>query len=202
MDENNFSAPPVNMLNTNDENLNVNSNAAPPELPLQEEVNTKDGEEKITAHDDKDEQNNNNNQEQEEEEYEEMERPMIRHNNYYDEEEEIGCCRKTFQYIFIVALYGLAIWGIILTILYGGYIGIIDDVSCIILASIMLYLTIKNRTTGGMKMGLLSVFLFFSSSVIRSINIIFMSSNIMSYVILFVVRGLFSFVLSFFNCKR
>ena len=83
MDENNFSAPPVNMLNTNDENLNVNSNAAPPELPLQEEVNTKDGEEKITAQDDKDEQNNNNNQEQEEEEYEEMERPMIRHNNYY-----------------------------------------------------------------------------------------------------------------------
>ena len=199
MDENNFSAPPVNMLNTNEDNHN--SNAAPPELPSQEEVNTKDGKEEITTEDDKNEQNNNNNNnnQEQEEEIEEIERPLIRHHHY---EEEIGCARKTIQYIAIVALYIFAVWGIILQILYGGYFGIIDDVFCVLLASIMLFLTIKKRSTGGLKMGALTLLIFLLGAAARGVNTAFMSSNIITNIILLIVRSIFLMFMCTLNCNR
>ena len=59
MDDNDFSAPPVNPLNSNEENND--SYSAPPQLPLESDLKTKE-ETKTDFGDNENSQNNNNNE--------------------------------------------------------------------------------------------------------------------------------------------
>ena len=141
MDEN-ISAPPSIKLNINEES-NIDYYPPPDEIENKtkdeqytlgnnnEEYNNKENNEKEKyeyneeVNNEKDNNNYNNKEEYEEkgieEEKEQIQRPLNSNNN-----NEIDIIRLVFQSIYIVVVYGLAIWELVLQIVYVFTYDIID----------------------------------------------------------------------------
>ena len=194
MDDNDFSAPPVNPLNSNEENND--HYPAPSQLPLESDLKTKE-ETKTDFGDNENSQNNNNNENNNNQvDDDEIYQPIERHYYY-----EIEKCRKISQYIGCILLYGFSIWGIILATIFGPSYGLIDDGFLIILASIMLYLTIKKRSTGRKKLGAVTLIIMFLGFAARGMNTFFIKKGIGIYIGLLAARSIFLIYIIILNCN-
>ena len=114
----------------------------------------------------------NDDEEEEEEEKDEIKRPWLKDFFY-----EIGTTRKVLQSIAVSLIYGFAIWGLILQIIDGVSYGLIDVGILIIFGTIMLIITIKKRSTGGCKMGILTIAVIFVGGAPTMVNFFFVEST-------------------------
>ena len=166
MDEN-FSAPPAIELN-----LNENINSPSPEPDSEEEHKNKEEQNNVTVGNNNEEKKDEQEEEEEEEEKDEIKRPWLKDFFY-----EIGTTRKVLQSIAVSLIYGFAIWGLILQIIDGVSYGLIDVGILIIFGTIMLIITIKKRSTGGCKMGILTIAVIFVGGAPTMVNFFFVEST-------------------------
>ena len=187
MDEG-FSAPPAIELNFKEEDKNINS--LTPEFASEEEQKMKDELNYVTI-----ENNNKENEEEtkhEEQEVEEKQRPLVG-----DINNEIGTKRKVLQCIAIFFLYAFALWELILQILYGFSYEFIDVVILTAFATFMLIFTIKKRSTGGCKFGLITFAVTFLGLIPIGLNMAHTEFNNMFIIFLCVRTGvMFIFICS------
>ena len=183
-----FSGPPAIELNLNEENKNINS--LTPELASEEEQKMNDEQNNVTI-------GNNNEEKKEETKHEEQEaqekkRPLVGDINY-----EIGTKRKVLQCIAIAFLYAFALWELILQIIYGFSYGLIDIGILLAFATFMLIFTIKKRSTGGCKFGLITFAVTFLGLIPIGLNMAHTEFNNMFIIFLCVRTGvMFIFICS------
>ena len=182
MDED-FSAPPAINVNLN-ENLNSPSSELDPK--------------------EKDEQNNvslginsEENIEEQEEEEEEREKPWL--NDFYY---EIGKTRKILQSIAVSLIYGFALWGLILQIMDGVSYGLIDVGILIAFGTFMLIITIKKRSTGGCKIGTLTIAVIFLGDVPTIVNFFYVKNTKKLLIFTIVKSVVLMFLLTPLNCNK
>ena len=182
MDED-FSAPPAINVNLN-ENLNSPSSELDPK--------------------EKDEQNNvslginsEENIEEQEEEEEEREKPWL--NDFYY---EIGKTRKVLQSIAVSLIYGFALWGLILQIMDGVSYGLIDVGILIAFGTFMLIITIKKRSTGGCKIGTLTIAVIFLGDVPTIVNFFYVKNTKKLLIFTIVKSVVLMFLLTPLNCNK
>ena len=187
MDED-FSAPPAIELNFKEEDKNINS--LTPETASEEEQKMKDELNYVTIGN-----NNEENKEEtkhEEQEVEKKQRPLVG-----DINNEIGTKRKVLQCIAISFLYGFALWELILQIIYGFSYEFIDVVILTAFATFMLIFTIKKRSTGGCKFGLITFAVTFLGLIPIGLNMAHTEFNNMFIIFLCVRTGvMFIFICS------
>ena len=193
MDDYNGSIKPIN--DSNEENPDLNSAPIPSESEIKN--NTPIPNVNYTNEQYYNINNNNIHYNQEDVIYPEyIERPIIEQNN------EVGDCRKVFQYIFVVILYICTIFGIVLQIIYGINIALIDDALICSLASIMLFFTLKNKSTNILPLGLYTIAITIGGFLIRGYSFNYISGKVLLAVGYFMARN---FILMFcisVNCNK
>ena len=186
MDEYDGSAPPASILDSNEENMNSAPPQIQPTYPSEDEIKlnqeTKDPNQVSDNNNNENNNNNDNNEEEDDEEYVPV-RPVVQY--HYD---EIGKYRIITQYVFCFILYGCSIFGISLNCVYGAKYSLIDDVFLFILPSIMLYLTIKKRSTFGTKLGLSTLGIWLLGLAPRVVDLFFLSEGRKLFTILMIIR--------------
>ena len=184
MDEEDFSAPPAIELQLKEDDNNIDS--LPPGIVPEEEQKMNDEQNNVTIgnnnEEKKEETKHEEQEEEEEEEEEEIQRPLFRNFVY-----EIGTARKVLQSIATSLIYGFAIWGLTLQIIYGINYGFIDVGILLAFATFMLIFTIKKRTTGGCKFGAMTMAVIFLGAVPNIVNFFF-TRNFSMFLIYFLVK--------------
>ena len=190
------SAPPISVIQSNEENLN----SAPPQIessyPSEDEIKKNQETKDSTTSGDNNNNENNNNQEEDDDEYVPV-RPIVIHHHY-----EPAKARLIAQSIFCILIYGCSIWGISLNSIYGINYSLIDDIILFLLASIMLYLTIRKRTTCETKLGVLTLILTFLGFVVRGLATAFFNIAVLKFVVLLIIRTLILVFCTTFNCNE
>ena len=194
MDNFNGSVKPINIDDSIEENPDLNS--AP--IPSESEISNNTPTPNINyVNEQYNNQNNNNYYNQEEINYiDDIERPIIEH---YD---EIGLCRTILQYIFIILLYSCFIWGIILQIIYGLSLALIADAVLCSIASIMLFYTLKKRSSAGIKFGAYTLCVAIVGFGVMGVSTFFVNKGIGISVGLLVARTLVLMFCTSLNCNK
>ena len=186
MDEYNSPAPPTSILVSNEENMN----SAPPlfqtPCPSEDEIilNKETKETPTEGDDDNNNENNNNYNNEEKDNEKNVPMKQIFYFHYY----KTGKYRIISQYICCILLYACSIFGISLNCVYGVDYTLIDDLFLFILSSLMLYLTINQRSTYGSKLGLCSVLIWLIGSVSRVLCLLCLSKGKELFSILMIIR--------------
>ena len=198
MDED-CSAPPAIELQFKEDANNIDS--LPPGIVPEEEQKMKEKQNEVTIgnnnEENKEEKKHEEQEEEEEEEEEERQRPLFRNFVF-----EIGTARKVLQSIATSLIYGFAIWGLTLQIIYGINYVFIDVGILLALATFMLIFTIKKRSTGGCKSGTITVAVIFLGAVPNIVNLAF-TRNTSMFLVYFLVKTivLMSFIAPL-NCNQ
>ena len=186
MDED-FSAPPA--INVN---LNENMNSPSSELDSKEDQKIKEAQNNVSLG-----INSEENLEEEEEEEEEREKPWL--NDFYY---EIGKTRKVLQSIAVSLVYGFALWGLILQIMDGVSYGLIDVGILIAFGTFMLIITIKKRSTGGCKIGTLTIAVIFLGDVPTIVNFFYVKNTKKLLIFTIVKSVVLMLLLTPLNCNK
>ena len=199
MDEN-ISAPPSIKLNINEES---NLDYYPP--PDEIESKTKDEQYSISNnnidYNDKENYNYDNNVEYEEkgieEEQEQIQRPLNGNNIIV-----IGTIRLVFQYIAVVTIFGLAIWGLVIQLVQELSYGIIDFPILIAFAVFILVLTIKKRSISGKKFFALTIVVTVGGAIAVGFSLLKIRFPLMMIIYFFARIVILLFFIGSLNCEK
>ena len=199
MDEN-ISAPPSIKLNINEES-NIDYYPPPDEI----ENKTKDEQYTISNnnidYNDKENNNYDNNIEYEEkgieEEQEQIQRPLNGNNIIV-----IGTIRLVFQYIAVVTIFGLAIWGLVIQLVQELSYGIIDFPILIAFAVFILVLTIKKRSISGKKFLALTIAVTIGGAAAVGFSFYKIKFSLMLLIYFFVRIVILLFFIGPLNCEK
>ena len=199
MDEN-ISAPPSIKLNINEES-NIDYYPSPDEI----ENKTKDEQYTISNnnidYNDKENNNYDNNVEYEEkgieEEQEQIQRPLNGNNIIV-----IGTIRLVFQYIAVVTIFGLAIWGLVIQLVQELSYGIIDFPILIAFAVFILVLTIKKRSISGKKFFALTIVVTVGGAIAVGFSLLKIRFPLMMIIYFFVRIVILLFFIGPLNCEK
>ena len=199
MDEN-ISAPPSIKLNINEES---NLDYYPP--PDEIENKTKDEQYTISNnnidYNDKENNNYDNNVEYEEkgieEEQEQIQRPLNGNNIIV-----IGTIRLVFQYIAVVTIFGLAIWGLVIQLVQELSYGIIDFPILIAFAVFILVLTIKKRSISGKKILALTIVVTVGGAIAVGFSLLKIRFPLMMIIYFFARIVILLFFIGSLNCEK
>ena len=199
MDEN-ISAPPSIKLNINEES---NLDYYPP--PDEIENKTKDEQYTISNnnidYNDKENYNYDNNVEYEEkgieEEQEQIQRPLNENDIIV-----IGTIRLVFQYIAVVTIFGLAIWGLVIQLVQELSYGIIDFPILIAFAVFILVLTIKKRSISGKKFFALTIVVTVGGAIAVGFSLLKIRFPLMMIIYFFARIVILLFFIGSLNCEK
>ena len=199
MDEN-ISAPPSIKLNINEES---NLDYYPP--PDEIESKTKDEQYSISNnnidYNDKENSNYDNNVEYEEkgieEEQEQIQRPLNGNNIIV-----IGTIRLVFQYIDVVTIFGLVIWGLVIQLVQELSYGIIDFPILISFAVFILVLTIKKRSISGKKFFALTIVVTVGGAIAVGFSLLKIRFPLMMIIYFFARIVILLFFIGSLNCEK
>ena len=199
MDEN-ISAPSSIKLNINEES---NLDYYPP--PDEIENKTKDEQYTISNnnidYNDKENSNYDNNVEYEEkgieEEQEQIQRPLNGNNIIV-----IGTIRLVFQYIAVVTIFGLAIWGLVIQLVQELSYGIIDFPILIAFAVFILVLTIKKRSISGKKFFALTIVVTVGGAIAVGFSLLKIRFPLMMIIYFFARIVILLFFIGSLNCEK
>ena len=199
MDEN-ISAPPSIKLNINEES-NIDYYPPPDEI----ENKTKDEQYTISNnnidYNDKENNNYDNNVEYEEkgieEEQEQIQRPLNGNNIIV-----IGTIRLVFQYIAVVTIFGLAIWGLVIQLVQELSYGIIDFPILIAFAVFILVLTIKKRSISGKKFLALTIVVTVGGAIAVGFSLLKIRFPLMMIIYFFARIVILLFFIGSLNCEK
>ena len=117
--------------------------------------------------------------------------------------ENVSRCRIIFQIIFSQILYAIIITSIGLQIYYGFSVNLIDDVLVFILATIMLALPLKGKSSASCKLGCYNLFVFFCGFPIRTVgHILNENEKGMAWIALAIIRTVVVILITSFNCPQ
>ena len=125
-----------------------------------------------------------------------IEKPIIEH--YSD----VSRLRIIVQYIFIGLLSGCVIWGLTIQFIYGISLGLADDIAILSIIGIMLYYTLKRKSTGGKKFGSYTLCVAFLGFAARGLSGFIDSKKGIKQIGILIARTIILMFCCTLNCNR